>query len=114
LYDSASVTSQGARVRAYATAMERLSAAQPADTEAKIFYAIALTASAPPTDKTYANQLKAGDILEPIWAVQPNHPGLAHYIIHTYDVPALASRAKAAAQRYSEIAPSAAHALHMP
>jgi hypothetical protein len=99
---------------AYERAMGELAAKQPADTEAKIFHALALTASAPPTDKTYANQLKAGSILEAIWAKEPNHPGLAHYIIHTYDVPALASRAAAAAQRYSMIAPSAAHALHMP
>ena len=105
---------QRTRVLAYERAMADLVARQPADTEAKIFYAIALTAAAPATDKTYANQLKAGEILEPIWAAQPNHPGLAHYIIHTYDVPALADRAKAAAQQYSEIAPSAAHALHMP
>lgn len=105
---------QRTRVIAYERAMADLVAKQPADTEAKIFYAIALTASAPPTDKTYANQLKAGGILEPLWAAQPNHPGLAHYIIHTYDYPPLADKAKAAAQRYSEIAPSAAHALHMP
>jgi hypothetical protein len=94
--------------------MEALAAKQPADTEAKIFYAIAITAAAPPTDKTYANQRKAGAILEPIWAKQPNHPGLAHYIIHTYDIPALAPKAARAAERYAVIAPSAAHALHMP
>ena len=105
---------QNARVAAYARAMRELAAKEPADTEAKILYAIALTASAPPTDKTYAKQLEAGRILEPIFAKQPNHPGLAHYIIHTYDVPALASKAVAAADRYSMIAPSAAHALHMP
>jgi tetratricopeptide (TPR) repeat protein len=87
---------------------------QPADTEALIFYAISLAASALPTDKTYASQLKAGNILEPLWEKQPNHPGLAHYIIHTYDYPALADKARAAAQRYATIAPSAAHALHMP
>jgi len=87
---------------------------QPADTEALIFYALSLAASAPPTDKTYANQLKAGSILEPLWAKQPNHPGLAHYIIHTYDSPPLADKARAAAERYASIAPSAAHALHMP
>jgi hypothetical protein len=114
LYADYERADQRTRVVAYERAMAELVAKQPADTEAKIFYALALTASAPPTDKTYANQLKAGDILEPIWVKQPNHPGLAHYIIHTYDYPALAGRAKAAAQRYSEIAPSAAHALHMP
>jgi hypothetical protein len=114
LYNDYEHVDQTARVTAYARAMENVVAKQPADTEAKIFYAIALTAAAPPTDKTYANQLKAGGILEPIWAKQPNHPGLAHYIIHSYDVPALAPKAAAAAQRYAAIAPSAAHALHMP
>jgi len=94
--------------------MNELAIQQPADTEAMIFYAISLTASAPPTDKTYANQLKAGAILESLWAKQPNHPGIAHYIIHTYDYPALADKARAAAERYASIAPSAAHALHMP
>src|ERR1051325_5665535 len=70
LYKDYEHVDQGARVAAYAHAMEDLVAKQPADTEAKIFYAIALTASAPPTDKTYANQLKAGSILEPLWAAQ--------------------------------------------
>src|SRR5665647_3749493 len=94
--------------------MNELVLRQPSDTEAMIFHAISLTASASPTDKTYANQLKAGAILEALWAKQPNHPGIAHYIIHTYDYPALADKARAAAQRYAIIAPSAAHALHMP
>ncbi|HEV7820148.1 MAG TPA: hypothetical protein VGO84_03150, partial [Burkholderiales bacterium] len=105
---------QRTRVATYATAMNDLVTRQPADTEALIFYAISLTAAASPTDKTYANQLKAGSILEALWVKQPNHPGLAHYIIHTYDYPALAYKARVAAQRYSIIAPSAAHALHMP
>ena len=114
LYKDYERVDQGKRVAAYAAAMEALVAKEPADTEAKIFYAIAITAAAPPTDKTYANQLKAGRILEKIWAKQPNHPGLAHYIIHTYDIPALAPKAARAAERYAVIAPSAAHALHMP
>lgn len=114
LYDDYEHKNQGTRVLAYSQAMGDLALRQPADTEAKIFYAISLVAAAPPTDKTYANQLKAGSILEPLWAKQPNHPGLAHYIIHTYDYPALAEKARAAAQRYAGIAPSAAHALHMP
>jgi tetratricopeptide (TPR) repeat protein len=114
LYDDFEHTDQRTRVVAYERAMNELVVRQPADTEAKIFYAISLTATAPPTDKTYANQLKAGAILEPIWAQQPNHPGLAHYIIHTYDYPPLADKARAAARRYADIAPSAAHALHMP
>lgn len=114
LYDDFEHKDQRTRVVAYERAMGELTTQQPADTEAWIFYAIALAASAPPTDKTYANQLKAGSILEPLWAKQPNHPGLAHYIIHTYDYPALAAKANAAAERYASIAPSAAHALHMP
>jgi hypothetical protein len=114
LYKDFEHLDQHTRVVAYEHAMADLVAKQPADTEAKIFYAIALAASASPTDKTYANQIKAGAILEPIWAKLPNHPGLAHYIIHAYDVPPLAPKAKAAAERYATIAPSAAHALHMP
>jgi hypothetical protein len=114
LYDDFEHTDQRSRVIAYERAMDDLVTRQPADTEAAIFHAIALVATALPTDKTYANQLKAGRTLEALWATQPNHPGLAHYIIHAYDVPALAGRASAAASRYAGIAPSAAHALHMP
>ncbi|MGH7650526.1 MAG: hypothetical protein ACREMS_01655 [Gemmatimonadaceae bacterium] len=114
LYDDFQHRDQSTRIDAYSRAMEALTLRQPADTEAKIFYAISLVAAASPTDKTYANQLKAGAILEGLWAKQPNHPGLAHYIIHAYDYPALADKARAAAARYSIIAPSAAHALHMP
>ena len=114
LYADFEHTPQRARVVAYEKAMADVVAAQPADTEAKIFHAIALVAAAPPTDKTYANQLAAGALLEQLWAIKPEHPGLAHYLIHTYDVPALAGRARLAAERYAQIAPSAAHALHMP
>jgi hypothetical protein len=114
LYDDFEHKDQRTRIVAYERAMNDLVMRQPADTEALIFYAIALAASAPPTDKTYANQLKAGSILESLWVKLPNHPGIAHYIIHTYDVPALADKARAAAERYANIAPSAAHALHMP
>lgn len=114
LYQDFEHTDQKTRVLAYANAMNELTLQQPADTEAMIFYAISLTASAPPTDKTYTNQLQAGRILEALWAKQPNHPGIAHYIIHTYDSPPLAAKARRAAQRYANIAPNAAHALHMP
>lgn len=114
LYADYEHVDQRTRVANYERAMATLVARQPADTEAKIFHAIALTASAPPTDKSYAKQLEAGRTLESLWVKQPNHPGLAHYIIHSYDVPALAPRAAAAAKRYAQIAPSAAHALHMP
>ena len=105
---------QRSRVLAYERAMADLVARHPADPEAKIFYALALVAAAPPTDKSYARQRQAGTLLESLWAAHPNHPGLAHYIIHSYDVPALAPQAAAAARRYADIAPAAAHALHMP
>jgi hypothetical protein len=114
LYDDFEHKDQRTRVIAYERAMNELATRQPADTEAMIFHALALVAAAPPTDKTYTNQLKAGAILESLWAKQPDHPGLAHYIIHAYDYPPLADKARAAAQRYASIAPSAAHALHMP
>jgi tetratricopeptide (TPR) repeat protein len=114
LYDDYEHKNQQARVAAYERAMNDLTLRQPADTEAMIFHAISLVAAASPTDKTYANQLKAGSILEALWTKEPNHPGIAHYIIHTYDYPALANKARAAAERYATIAPSAAHALHMP
>ena len=114
LYDNVETIDQPSRVAAYERAMNDLAMRDPADTEATIFHAISLVAAAQPTDKSYANQLKAGSILESLWAKQPNHPGLAHYIIHTYDYPPLADKARAAAQRYASIAPSAAHALHMP
>jgi len=102
------------RTLAYEKAMERVYARYPDDHEAAIFYALALNATAPPTDKTYANQLKAGAILEKVLIEQPNHPGVAHYIIHSYDSAPFASRALPAARSYAKIAPSAPHALHMP
>jgi tetratricopeptide (TPR) repeat protein len=114
LFTDAANTDQRTRVLAYESAMAAVSAAYPEDTEATIFYALAIACAADPADKTYARQLKAGAILEALYARYPDHPGLAHYIIHTYDVPPLAARAAAAAQHYSEIAPSTPHALHMP
>ena len=102
------------RTVAYEKAMERLYLQYPKDREAAIFYALALNATAPPTDKTYAKQLKAGEILEKVFAEQPDHPGVAHYIIHSYDNPTLARRGLPAAQRYAKIAPAVPHAQHMP
>jgi tetratricopeptide (TPR) repeat protein len=102
------------RTVAYEKAMERVYTRYPDDHEAAIFYALALDATAPPTDKTYANQLKAGAILEKEFTEQPNHPGVAHYIIHSYDSAPFASRALPAARSYAKIAPAAPHALHMP
>ena len=87
------------RVLNYTKAMEQLAAKYPNDDEAQIHYALALNVSASPSDKTYANQLKGAAILEAIWAGQPDHPGVAHYLIHLYDTPALAEKGLAAAQR---------------
>src|ERR1700731_4505513 len=102
------------RALAYEKAMEQLRARYPDDREAAVFYALALLATAPPADKTYVNQRKAGAILEPIFVEQPEHPGVTHYIIHAYDYPPLADRALQAARRYAKIAPDSPHALHMP
>ncbi len=102
------------RAVAYEKAMAQLHARYPDDREAAVFYALALTATAAPTDKTYANQLKAGAILEKVYAEQPDHPGVAHYIIHSYDYPPLAARGLVAARGYAKIAPSVPHAQHMP
>jgi hypothetical protein len=114
LYKDAEKIDHRTRAIAYERAMEQLSRMHPDDREAAIFYALALNATALPTDKTYANQLKAAEILEPIFAEQPNHPGVAHYLIHSYDYPPIAHRGLAAARRYASIAPAAPHALHMP
>ena len=102
------------RVLRYEQAMERLAARYPDDAEAAIFYALALNIAADANDKTYARQLKAAAILEPIFTAQPDHPGVAHYLIHSYDYPPIAHKGLAAARQYAAIAPSAGHALHMP
>jgi hypothetical protein len=114
LFRDAATIPQRTRTLEYEKQMEQLAAANADDLEARIFYALALDQTALPTDKTYANQLKAAAILEKEFARQPEHPGLAHYIIHSYDTPALADRGLDAAHRYSKIAPAAPHALHMP
>jgi tetratricopeptide (TPR) repeat protein len=107
-------TPQQARVQSYLKAMGALAAKYPDDDEAQIFYAITLNVSASPADKTYANQLKGAAILEPIYQRQPQHPGVAHYLIHLYDYPPIAAKGLPAALRYSKIAPNAPHAQHMP
>src|SRR5258708_38880130 len=94
--------------------MEQLGAKYPNDDEAQIHYALALNVGASPSDKTYANQLKGAAILEKIWHRQPDHPGIAHYLIHLYDTPALADKGLTAARRYPQVAPDAPRALHMP
>ena len=106
--------SHAARIGAYETAMEQVSLDNPADTEARIFYALAVAQTASPADKTYAKNLKAAGILEPLFEKMPTHPGLAHYIIHAYDAPPLAGKALVAARKYASLAPAIPHALHMP
>jgi tetratricopeptide (TPR) repeat protein len=110
-YDKVDQTTRGL---AYEKAMERLMQKYSDDPEAAIFYALALNETALPGDKTYANQLKAGAILEKVLVTQPNHPGALHYLIHSYDYTSLAQRALAAANKYAGIAPAAQHAQHMP
>lgn len=103
-----------ARIAAYETAMAKVVADHPADNEIKMFYALAVNQTAPASDKTYAKQIKAAAVLEPLFAKMPEHPGLAHYIIHAYDAPPLAPKALDAARRYASLAPAIPHALHMP
>jgi hypothetical protein len=103
-----------ARVLAYEKAMEQLYLSYSQDIEAAIFYALALNEAIDYRDKTYARQFKAAGILEKAYAKQPEHPGVLHYLIHSYDFPPLAARGLPTAQRYASVAPSAPHALHMP
>lgn len=113
-YEAWDKTNPRTRAVNFKNAMEQLHNNYPDDKEATIFYALALVASADPTDKTYANQKKAGEILNALYPGEPNHPGIVHYIIHTYDYPGLAKLALPAAREYANVAPSSAHALHMP
>jgi Tfp pilus assembly protein PilF len=102
------------RAKALETALERVMQRYPEDKEAAILYALVLSANFDPTDRKYTNQLKAAQVLEPIFKQHPQHPGVAHYLIHSYDYPPIASQGLDAARRYTKIAPDAAHALHMP
>jgi hypothetical protein len=102
------------RVVAFEQAMAGVAARHPDDDEAQVLYALILNAAALPTDKTFAKQLKAADILEPLFRKYPDHPGVTHYLIHTYDYAELAERGLPAARLYASIAPSVPHALHMP
>ncbi len=102
------------RIVNYEAAMQKLAAANHDDTEAQVFYALALLAAASPLDKTHSNQKRAADILEPLFRPYPEHPGIPHYLIHACDNTEMAGRGLAAARAYAEIAPSAPHALHMP
>ena len=102
------------RAASYERAMADLAAANKQDDEAQVFCALALLANASPADKTHAKQKQAADILEPLLRTYPQHPAIPHYLIHAYDNAEMAQRGLTAAQLYSQIAPSAPHALHMP
>jgi tetratricopeptide (TPR) repeat protein len=103
-----------ARMKAHEDALGRVHDRFPDDAEAAIFHARAIIANAPPTDLTFARQLHAASMIEPLFLKRPDHPGLAHYIIHAFDAPAVARQGLDAARRYAAIAPDAPHALHMP
>lgn len=113
-YGDSKKSDHEARARAYSAAMEKVYERYPDDHEAAAFYALSLLASEPDNDTTFANRKQAGAILEKLFALEPNHPGIAHYLIHTYDKPQLAELGLPAARRYAQIAPAAPHALHMP
>ncbi|MGC1483145.1 MAG: hypothetical protein WA789_05065 [Candidatus Acidiferrum sp.] len=113
-YKDSGKRTHSARALDYEKAMQQIYARYPEDQEAAIFYALAIRADAPAGDQTYTNQKKASAILEGLFAKYPDHPGLAHYIIHCDDYPSLAPLALGAARRYAKIAPDAPHALHMP
>ncbi len=102
------------RMRAYEAALARIVDRNPRDTESMIFYQLMVVANAPPLDLTFSNQKKAAETLIALYKEQPNHPGLAHYIIHAFDSPPLANLALPAARQYAGIAPAAPHAQHMP
>jgi tetratricopeptide (TPR) repeat protein len=103
-----------ARLLAYTKAMEQVTLRHPGDDEAKVFYALTLQASAPKSDVTYGNQRKSAAILEELLKKDPEHPGVAHFLIHAYDYPPLADKGLPAARRYAGLAPAAPHARHMP
>jgi hypothetical protein len=113
-YAGAEKSDHPTRAGAYAKAMANVAAAYPQDDEAAIFSALALLGTASPGDKTYAKQKSAAEILTRILPRHPEHPGVAHYVIHSYDYPALAALALPAARTYAKIAPGSPHALHMP
>src|SRR4051812_34801764 len=114
LYRDAEPTPNSARLQSYADTMARLYRQFPKDVEVAIYYALSQLATAPKTDTTFAQQRRAIAILDPLFARYPNHPGLAHYVIHATDSPKLARLGLNAARRYAEIAPAAPHAQHMP
>lgn len=113
-YSDSEKSDHEARSKAYSDAMKKVYTSYPDDHEAATFYALSLLASEPHNDETFANRLAAAAVLEPLFAAEPDHPGVAHYLIHAYDKPQLAQRGIPAARRYAQVAPAAPHALHMP
>lgn len=113
-YSDSANLDNAARAQAYSAAMKKVYETYPDDHEAATFYALSLLASEPPHDATFANRKQAAAILEKLFATEPDHPGVAHYLIHSYDKPQLAELGIPAARRYAQIAPAAPHALHMP
>jgi tetratricopeptide (TPR) repeat protein len=103
-----------ARAKAYSKGMEKVYQQYPDDHEAAVFYALSILAADEGDDPTFANDKKAAAILEKLFATEPDHPGVAHYLIHAYDRPQLAQLGLPAARRYAQVAPAAPHALHMP
>jgi hypothetical protein len=114
IYEDADTVPYRTRALNYEHAMRDLAAKNRKDVEAQVFYALALLANASPADKTHAKQKQAASVLEPLYRIYPQHPGIPHYLIHAYDNAELAPKGLAAAKAYSRIAPSAPHALHMP
>jgi tetratricopeptide (TPR) repeat protein len=114
IYQDVATVPYRTRALNYEHAMSDLAAENKKDVEAQVFYALALLANTSPADKTHAKQKQAADLLEPLDRAYPQHPGIPHYLIHAYDNAELAPRGLAAARAYSQIAPSAPHALHMP
>jgi tetratricopeptide (TPR) repeat protein len=113
-YSNSKKSDHDARAQAYSASMKKIYERYPDDHEAAAFYALSLLASEPENDTTFANRKEAGAILEKLFEIEPNHPGIAHYLIHTYDKPQLAQLGLPAARRYAQIAPAAPHAIHMP
>ena len=113
-YEDFASRPERARSAARAKAYETLAAKYPDDDEAQIFHALYVASTQLQSDQTYTASLKAAAILERQFAKYPDHPGVAHYLIHTYDAPPIAHQGVSAAKRYAEIAPDAPHALHMP
>jgi tetratricopeptide (TPR) repeat protein len=113
-YGNSDKADHAARAKAYSDAMKKVYEKFPDDHEAAVFYSLSLLASEPEEDATFANRKAAAAILERLFAVEPDHPGVAHYLIHCYDKPQLAQLGIPAARRYAQVAPAAPHALHMP